>query len=204
MRNLVNPEYHPALEARKTQLTSDLRSRYASMDRAALLALPVFQAYTAYYKRFKKSYHVLLQLESLAFKGKEIPAVAALVEAMFMAELESGLLTAGHDLDRLQPPLSLDVAAGEETYTLMNGQEQTLKPGDMFIADGAGVISSIIYGPDAHTRITPATRGAVFTVYAPPGIEAAAVEAHLRLLEGAVRLFASQAETLRLEVHTAR
>jgi len=42
----------------------------------------------------------------------------------------------------------------------------------MFIADGQGVISSIVYGPDRRTRITLATRNAVFTVYAPAGIGA--------------------------------
>ena len=44
-------------------------------------------AYNACYKGFKKTYHVQLQLESVALKGRSIPRVAALMEAMFMAEL---------------------------------------------------------------------------------------------------------------------
>jgi hypothetical protein len=36
----------------------------------------------------------------VALKGKAIPRQAALVEAMFMAELENLILTAGHDLVR--------------------------------------------------------------------------------------------------------
>ena len=62
----------------------------------------MIQAYAAYYERFNKTYHVQLQLESVALKGKSIPRVSALVEAMFMAELENLLLTAGHDLDVVQ------------------------------------------------------------------------------------------------------
>ena len=82
-------------------------------------AIPSLQVYDAYYKRFKKTYHVQLQLESIAFKGKSIPSVAALVEAMFMAEVKNMLLTAGHDLDTLQLPARLDVTKGDEVYTLM-------------------------------------------------------------------------------------
>ena len=89
---------------RRNRLESQLRERFAGQTRGDLDQLPVLQAYAAYYKRFKKTYHVQLQLESIAFKGKPIPSVAALVEAMFMAEVKNMLLTAGHDLDALQLP----------------------------------------------------------------------------------------------------
>ena len=101
--------------------------------RADLAALASIQAYTAYYKRFNKTYHVLLQLESVAFKGRSIPRVAALVEAMFMAELNNQLLTAGHDLDVLRLPVTVGIAAGNEQYTMLNGREQALANGDMFM-----------------------------------------------------------------------
>ena len=158
MRDVINPPSHAELEQRKVALEQDLRSRYADHDRAALTQLPVLQAYAAYYRRFKKTYHVQLQLESIVFKGRSIPSVAALVEAMFMAEIKNLLLTAGHDLDALQLPLTLDVARGDERYTLLRGQEQELKAGDMFIRDGTGVISSILYGPDQRTAINAQTR----------------------------------------------
>jgi DNA/RNA-binding domain of Phe-tRNA-synthetase-like protein len=122
---------------------------------------------------------------------------------MFMAELEDLLLTAGHDLDVLRLPLTLDVARGDESYTLLRGDPQTLKAGDMYIRDGEGVISSIIYGPDRRTQIAPETRGVVFTVYAPPGITAEAVTAHLRALEANVRVISPAAEIVVLEVSSA-
>ena len=179
MRDVANPPHHTELEKQKAALEEELRTRWAGQDRHALEQLPVLRAYNAYYRRFKKSYHVQLQLESIAFKGKALPSVAALVEAMFMAEVKNLLLTAGHDLDKIQGTLTLDVAKGDETYFLLRGQPQTLKAGDMYIADGAGIVSSIIYGPDQRTAIGPDTRRAVFTVYAPPGIAASAVRQHL-------------------------
>jgi DNA/RNA-binding domain of Phe-tRNA-synthetase-like protein len=201
MRNAANPEHHPELEKRKAELEEELRARFAGASKAALAALPSVQPYAAYYDRFKKTYHVLLQLESVALKGKPLPRVAALVEAMFMAELKNQLLTAGHDLDALREPLRLGVAKGDERYTLLNGKEETLKPGDLFIVDAEGVTSSIIYGPDHRTRITPATRNALFTVYAPPGIGPAAVHQHLENLHENVLVIAPEARTELLTVY---
>ena len=135
MRNVINPAQHPELERRKIELEQQLRSQFSDQDRAALSSHPVLQAYNNHYKRFKKSYHVQLQLESIVWKGKSIPSVSALVEAMFMAEVKNLMLTAGHDLDLLQLPLALDVTKGMERYILMRGDEQTLKPDDMMISD---------------------------------------------------------------------
>lgn len=203
LRNVTNPERHPALEARKADLEARLRARYAGFDRAALKALPQIAAYTAYYKRFKKTYHLLLQLESVALDGKPIPRVAALVEAMFMAELDDLLLTAGHDLALVAPPIRLDVATGSECFVNIAGQENTLKPGDMFIADATGVLSSIIYGSDRRTMITPDTTQALFTTYAPAGIGAEAVREHLEHILENIRLFAPEAIPAFLDVYTA-
>jgi DNA/RNA-binding domain of Phe-tRNA-synthetase-like protein len=203
LNGVANPQSHPALEARKAALVERLRTRFAGQDRRAIDQLPAIQAYNAYLRPFKKSYHVQLQLESVALKGKPIPSVAALVECMFMAELEDHLLTAGHDRDTLALPLRLDAADGSETYTLMRDAPQQLKAGDMFIADGAGIISSIVYGPDRRTRIGPATRNAVFTVYAPAGIGAAAVEAHLATIRGHVEAVAPGAAVAFSEVYAA-
>jgi len=201
MRNVINPEHHVALDKRKDELENQLRSRFSDYDRAALKALPTIQAYNTYFKRYKKTYHVRLQLESVVFKGKAIPRVAGLVEAMFMAELKNLLLTAGHDLEALQMPVKIDVAEGSERYIRLNGQEQKLKPGDMMIVDAEGVISCVLYGPDRRTRITPETRQALFTVYAPPGIGEQAVHDHLQDIQANVLLVAPQADVELLEVY---
>ena len=203
MRDVANPETCPALDRRKEEIEQALRARFAGATRADLARLPVFQAYEAYYKRFKKTYHVQLQLESVVFKGKSLPRVAALVEAMFAAEVKNMLLTAGHDLDAVDVPAEARVAEGGEDYIGLSGQPQLLKAGDMYIADRQAIMSSIIYGPDARTRITPQTRRALFTIYAPPGIAAEAVAAHLGDIRDHVLLVAPQAQVELLEVYSA-
>jgi DNA/RNA-binding domain of Phe-tRNA-synthetase-like protein len=201
MRSVSNPAHDPALESRKAALEEQLRARFSGQDRAAIASHPVLQAYAEYYRRFKKTYHIQLQLESIVLKGKSIPSVAALVESMFMAEMQDLLLTAGHDLDVLQLPLTLDVATGAEQYTLLRGEDQLLKADDMMISDRGGVISSIIYGPDQRTQITPNTQNVLFTVYAPPGIDEQAVVEHLQHIKENVLIFAPQAEVALMEVY---
>jgi len=200
MQGVANPERHDELDARKETLEQELRTRFAGRDRAALKSLPTIRAYDDYYKRFGKSYHVQLQLESVALKGKSIPRVASLVEAMFMAELKNQLLTAGHDLGAVEMPVSIDVATGDESYVRMDGREQVTKPGDMTISDARGVISSVVYGPDRRTRITPKTQRVLFTVYAPPGIDREAVRLHLEDIRANVLVVSPDALTEMIEV----
>lgn len=165
------------LEETKENLEKQLKSAFESKeDLHGHFPLPL---YIQYYKQYKKTYHVLQQLESIIFKGKTIPSVTPAVTAMFMAELKSGLLTAGHDYHALQFPLTLDAAAGEETYLLINGKQQEVKPLDMFLSDAAGVTSSIIHGPDFRTRILPETQKAAFVIYAPAGIPKDGILTHL-------------------------
>jgi len=193
MRDVLNPASHPALDEKKIALENRLRELYRGPGSPPLQEHPVIAAYTEHYRPFGKTYHVRLQLESLVLKGKPIASVSALVQAMFMAELENMMLTAGHDLERVRLPIRLEVSKGHETYVLLNGKEQTLKPGDMFMRDGEGVISSVLYGPDGRTRIRPETRDVIFAVYAPAGIQEEQLLRHLQDIGGNVRLFCPHA-----------
>ncbi len=203
MNDVTNPKTHPELDALKSELETQLRTQYACFDRAALRELPALGAYHAYYKKFKKTYHIQLQLESIIFKGKSIPNVASLVETMFMAELKNHLLTSGHDMEAVQQPIGIFISDGSESFTRTSGQEQTLKAGDMYIADAERILSSVIYGPDQHTRINAQTKQVLFTVYAPIGIEEHTVKEHLRDIETYAKVVAPQAKVVEMEVYSA-
>jgi DNA/RNA-binding domain of Phe-tRNA-synthetase-like protein len=198
--NVPNVPDHPGLIAAGKELEQELRERYRDLDRQSLRELPVYSAYDTFYRSFRKTYHVQLQLESVVLQGKSIHFPSALVGAMFMAELKTGLLTAAHDLTVLELPLRADIAQGNESYQRLGGNNQVLKEGDLFIRDGKGVISSVIYGPDQRTRIKPGTNQAVFTTYGPPGISREQVLEELEILEGYLRLFAPRLEREDLSV----
>lgn len=200
MRNLTNPSDHPVLDQKMSDLELKIRQVYSEGGRPAIRSTPTVLAYNAYYRKFKKTYHVQLQIESVALKNKTLPRFSSLVSAMFAAELKNHLLTAGHDMSALRPPLRLDVSKGHESYNGMNGKKITLSPLDMFISDSAGIISSIIYGPDDRTPITSYTTDVLFAVYGPEGISGQQITDHLKDLRDFVKLVSFDAQTVTLEV----
>ena len=203
MQNVANPERHKALNLKKEALGRELRALYAAYDRDRLKAHPVLACYHSYYKQFKKTYHVQLQLESVVFKKKPLPQAAALVEAMFMAELKNLMLTAGHDLDDVKLPVTIDIADGDEIYIRLNGQEQQLKAKDMMISDSLGILSCIIYGPDLRTKIKPSTRRVLFTVYGTPGLNISGLRSHLESIRENVMLFSPEACVELMDVYAS-
>jgi DNA/RNA-binding domain of Phe-tRNA-synthetase-like protein len=193
LEDVVNPPTHARLEQRVREVEAGLRERFAGADRAALAALPVIRAYQRHYRAFGQTYHVLRQLESVALRGRSLASHGALVLAMFAAELEALLLTAGHDLAAVRPPLVVDRSSAGDRFIGLGGREHELRPGDMLMRDRAGIISAVVYGPDERTRLHERTRRALFTAYAPAGVTDDAVRRHLDELAALVRLVAPAA-----------
>src|SRR5262245_28562455 len=121
LAGLDNSRASEALNQRKRQIEARLREQYQGFTRAQFLALPVMAEYDRYYTRFKKTYHVQLQLESIVLKDKRLPDVSPGVDANFMAEVETLILTAGHDVDRLRGPIVMDASREGDQMTPMGG-----------------------------------------------------------------------------------
>jgi DNA/RNA-binding domain of Phe-tRNA-synthetase-like protein len=193
---VVNSAASKELERHARDVEERLRKRYVDADRAALNKLPIIQAYQRHYRGFGQTYHVLRQLETVALKGKSLASRSTLVLAMFVTELETLLLTAGHDLDAVAPPLVLDCSTAGEQFVGIGGQDQVLRADDMLMRDSEGIISAVVYGPDQRTRLGEQTKRVMFTTYAPAGISEESVHEHLQQLAAAVRL-ASPAASIR-------
>ena len=179
IRNATLSACLPKLAILREELERELRNKYSGMQRNNIKNISEVKIYSDYYKTFNKTYHFLLQLESVAIKEKRISEAPPFVQIMFMAELKNLLLTAVHDLTKISLPVTVNAASGKETYKTMGGKEQTLKKGDIFMADKEGIISSIIYGPDERTRVTSQTTQALYTVYLPKGISLQYATDHL-------------------------
>ena len=191
------------LDAQKRAVEAQLRATFGGKTRAELLEHPVLRAYRSYYKQFDKTYHVQLQLESIVNGGKSLPDVSPLVDASFAAELETLVLTASHDADLLVGPIRIDATQGDERFVQRGGTQRTLKPKDMLMADAEGVVCTILYGQDARTPISPATRRALYVAYAPAGVPRASVEQQLAALQANVLLAAPAASVELLKIADA-
>lgn len=181
-----------SLDDRKRETEARLRERYKSLTRQDFSSLPVMSAYVRYYKRFNKTYHVQLQVESLVLKGKSLPSVSPLVDSNFVAEVETWVLTAGHDVAKLRGALSIDVSRDGDQIVQMNGALKPMPAGDMIMRDANGVCCSIIYGQDNRSPISSETSHVLYVAYAPAGVPAGAVDAQLRKIEENVRLFSQR------------
>lgn len=110
-------------EQELVQVVDRLRQKYSHLDRKELKEIHPVQAYVAYYKKFGYSYHLLAQLESVLKGKKDLHSESGLLQAMFISELDSMLLTAGYDLDQLQFPLLLKSATGMEAYRSISSKK---------------------------------------------------------------------------------
>ena len=183
------------LDALKEAGTARLKARHGQYERAAFVRSEPVCRYVGYYKRFKKTYPVLQQLESILLKGRGIPDAGAPVEAMFLAEVKNLLLTAGHDLDKIEGDLTVGLSAGTESCRGISGQERRLTAGDLYLSDEGGVLSSVLDGPDHRTRITDATRNVLYFVYGVDGVTEAQIRAHLEDIRACLAAVLPQAES---------
>jgi len=185
-----------ALQALQRVVETNLKERYLGWSRAELLQLPVMEAYREYYKHFDMTYHVLLQLESIIFKDKPLPSVSPLVDINFMAEVDTLILTASHDTDRLTRPILFDIAQPGDQFTQMNGTLKDLQPGDILMKDGKRIVCTILYGQDNLSPITRSTTHALYVAYAPRGVTADQVESQLSLVEDYAHIFFAESQVL--------
>ena len=148
---------------------------------------PVARAYAGYFRRYGGRYPVVHQAKTV-LAGRPIESASALVEVMFTAELDSLILTSGHDRRALRCPLAVDVAVTGDVYNKLSGRDQMLRAGDMVVRDADGIIASVAYGPDARTRLRPDSAAVFFGAWCPAGISAAPVQAHLERLVALLRL----------------
>jgi DNA/RNA-binding domain of Phe-tRNA-synthetase-like protein len=198
--NLDNTQQLDLLDKSKRLLEARLREHFKNFSRADFLNLAVLKAYHYYYKKFDQNYHVQLQIESIAQKNKALPKVSPLVDANFLAELETYVLTAGHDAGLLVSPLLIDASVGGESFIQMNGTKKSLKPSDMIMSDSQGVVCSIIYGQDKRTAISAHTQKVLYVSYAPVGTPKYAVQEQLELILNYVRVYSPLAHLELFEI----
>ena len=184
-----NTRPSPELEQEKRAVEARLREKYAGFSREDFLALPVMGAYHRYYRKFGYTYHVLLQLESVVLKGKSLPVVSPLVDANFAAELETLILTAGHDVTYLEEPIVIDVAREGDEITQMSGDRKAVLAGDMLMRDAKGVACTILRGQDNRSPIAKETTHVLYVSYVPEGVTEQQVRAQLDTMEKYIRLF---------------
>ena len=151
--------------------------------------------YYRYFKKYKKTYPVLLQLESFLLKGRPFPEELPASALAFLAELRTGLLLGTHDIDRMQGALTLFAPTEKLSFPGLGGHESHSYPGDLTGRDDEGILFSRIGGPDARTCLTPSTQHAAYLIFGVPGCSPDRILAAQELLLQYLHVLASEVQT---------
>lgn len=195
IRDFTNIKSHETLEERKRDLERKIKEGEEEVERSSMI-----KKYDSYFKKWKKIYPIEFQIKTIK-DGRRFPKVSALVDVMFLAELNSCILTSGHDLDKIQGNLTFDVSSGGEDYLKLNGQEQKLKQNDVILNDEEGLLASILYGPARRTSITMKAKNALYFAWCPYITDEELIKAHLNEI---LSYISNISETITSEIRLIR
>ena len=151
-----------------------LREQYRDYVRADVFGQ---DPYFRYFRKFKKTYPVMMQFESVLLKGREFPRWNPVTAVPFLVELETHVLCGTHDIDRLMGPVALYQAESKEPFESLRGEEVHTYPGDVAGRDAGGIIFSMIAGADARTCAKDGSFHVFYPVFGVPGQDPAALRA---------------------------
>lgn len=168
-----------------------LREQYRDYVRADVFGQ---NPYFRYFRKFKKTYPVMMQFESVLLKGREFPRWNAVTAVPFLAELETHVLTGTHDVEQLLGPAELYLAQAKEPFVGLRGDLVHTYPGDLCARDEGGIIFSMIAGADARTCARQTSRHVFYPVFGVPGQDPAALRPMQERLAEYARILAPDAE----------
>ena len=173
----------------ETELAA-LREKYVDYDRKTLFG---DHPYFRFFRKFKKTYPVMMQFESVLLKGRPFPSFNPVAEVPFLMELTTQVLSGAHDADRISGPVTLYCAAEKEEFPGMRGVPFHTYPGDFCGRDVQGIIFSLIAGADARTCARCDTRHVIYPLFGTPGLDPAVIHHAMDVLVRYVRVLSPDA-----------
>ena len=167
-----------------------LREKYADYDRKAVFGE---NPYFRFFKKFKKTYPVMQQFESVLFKGRPFPEEDPVMGVPFLLELTTFVLSGTHDIDRMDGPLTIFTPSEKLPFLGMRAASTHTYPKDICGRDSSGIIFSMIAGADDRTCIHLDSRHVFHPVFGTPDTDQAVIENALRRLEFFVKVLAPNA-----------
>ena len=149
--------------------------------------------YYRYFKKYKKSYPVAMQLESLLLKGRPFPDGQPVNEIAFLAELRTLTLLGTHDVAKMKGDVTLFRGTEKTDFIGMGERTVHIYPGDISGKDDAGIIFSMIAGADNRTCLTDESSHIVYLIFGTDGAPRERIEQVQNLLESYVHTLSPDA-----------
>lgn len=170
---------------------SVLREKYADYDRKTVFGE---NPYVRFFKKFKKTYPVLMQFESVMFKGRPFPQFNPVAEIPFLMEIVTHVLSGAHDIDQISGAVELYSAVCKEEFPGLRGTPFHTYPGDFCGRDEKGIIFSLIAGADERTCARMDSRHVFYPVFGTPDLNVSVICDAMDVLVRYVKVLAPDAE----------
>jgi len=182
IKEIPNRKKNDILEEKKLSLEQKIKRGQIDANKDDII-----KNYNGYFKKWKKTYPLRFQLETIK-RGGKFPQISLLVDSMFLAELKNRILTSGHDLDEIKGNLIFDISKEAKEYLKLNGQTQKLKKDDIILKDQKGILASILYGPAKRTSISLKTKNVLYFAWCPYQIKEGVMVNHLNDIVSSLKL----------------
>lgn len=169
---------------------SACRSCYPEYDRKSVFG---DNPYFRFFKKFKKTYLVMLQAESVLFKGRSFPADNPVTAIPFLLELCTFVLSGTHDVDQMDGPLTLFTPGAKFPFVGLRGDKVHTYPNDICGCDNSGIILSMIAGADERTCARPDSRHVFYPVFGTTDTTDEWIHTNLERLESYIKVIAPEA-----------
>jgi len=170
---------------------ADLKSRYTDYDRKKTFSE---NPYFRFFKKFKKTFPIVFQFESLVIKGYPFPDYSPVIQVPFLVEVTKQVLSGTHDIEHIEGDVELYISKEKTPFPGLQGKDFHTYPGDYCGRDDAGIIFSEIAGPDERTCGRDDSRHVFYPIFGTPGMPAEKIQEGLDEITRVVRVLAPTAE----------
>ena len=153
--------------------------------------------YFRYFRKFKKTYPVMMQVESFLLKGRPFPEGRYINAVAFLTELKTRILMGTHDADRVEGDIVIYTETEKVPFPSIHGSEGHSYPGDTTGRDDGGVIISMIAGADSRTCLQDDSTHVLYLAFGTPSTSAEVLDECLDQAEQYVKTLAPNAVTER-------
>lgn len=151
--------------------------------------------YFRYFRKFKKTYPVMMQVESFLLKGKPFPEGRYTNAVAFLTELKTRCLLGSHDADMIEGDLVIYQESEKTPFPSIHGGEAHSYPGDITCRDDLTIVVSMIAGADARTCLNENSSHVLYFAFGTPGMDASALTGYLEQVDEYVKVLAPGSET---------
>lgn len=167
------------------------REKYTDYERKAVFC---DNPYVRFFKKFKKTYPVMLQFESIIIKRQPFPFGDPVTEIPYMLELTTCVLSGTHDMDHVDGAVELYSGVDKTPFVGMHGRDYHTYPGDFVGRDGSGIIFSEIAGADDRTCARPGSSHVFYPIFGTPEMDKEIISGAVDRLVGYIKLLAPGAQ----------